>query len=154
MYALVEPQDTHRRLQLDGLARCSLLIKRAVLTHDSLPRAIRHQALASHPDVIQETADAYGYTDIRPSKFNPTPRDISNWLPVFGWLCWIRGTNNGGRSYKVLVCRARNVSWWKLAQRFGRSERTVQRYHDGAVSQIYNQFDLEVWATDLPKSIS
>jgi hypothetical protein len=32
--------------------------------------------------------------------------------------------------------RAFGVSWWKIGDRFGRCERTVQRWHDDAIAAI------------------
>lgn len=132
----------------EGVVRCWTLIRRAVLTHDALP-GDRLSALVSGIEIIREFEEAYGYTDACPPRFTPTPRDVSNMLPVLSWLCWIKAQNNGGRDFKLLVGRTRDIAWWKFAQRFGRSERQVQRWFDGAVAAVYSKFESEVWAMEI-----
>jgi hypothetical protein len=137
--------------ETDGCARCLAFIRRAVLTHDALPQGVRAKLVAELP-IFHDEKDrelAYGYNDARPPRFSPTPRDVDNMLPVWAWLCWLKQENNGDRDYKILVSRARNAPWWKLAQRFGKSERQVQRWQDGAVAALYGKFSTEVWAMDL-----
>lgn len=126
----------------DGVARCALLLRRAIRTHDALPDRYRQRVW---PDYLQSSADAYGYNDAKPPKFRPSPKDVSNLLPVMGWLVWIREQNNGERDFKIIMGRARNIAWWRLAQRYGRSERQVQRWYDGAVAAIYGHFKRDVW---------
>lgn len=120
-----------------GTAICWDLIRRGVLTHDVLPEQT-YERLCGRYDVVQEMADAYGYTDEKPPKFRPTPKDVSNMLPVWYWLCDLkRQVGTGKRDFTLLVARARNMPWWKLAARWGKCERTVQRWHDGAVTMVY-----------------
>jgi len=128
----------------EGAARTWELIRRAVLTHDALPGK-RRASLVSRIDVVREINEAYGYTDERPPKFAASPRDVSNMLPVLKWLCVHRQKNNGERDFKLMLARARNVPWWKLATKFGRSERQVQRWLDGAVTGIYLDNRDELW---------
>jgi transposase len=40
------------------------------------------------------------------------------------------------RSRKIIWMRAFGVSWWRIGDRFGRSERTVQRWYDEAIAAI------------------
>lgn len=61
------------------------------------------------------------------------------------WLCAHRRKNNGQRDFKLLLARARGVPWWKLSAKFGRSERQVQRWLDGAVTDIYLDNRDELW---------
>lgn len=127
-------QNGHDR---NGCVLCWELIRRGVLTHDALPDGT-HQRLIRRYDVVQEMSDAYGYTDERKPKFVPTPKDVSNMLVVWYWLNHLRHqTGTGKRDYKLLVARARGTPWWKLAQRWGKCPRTVQRWHDGAVAWVY-----------------
>lgn len=128
----------------EGIARTWELIRRAVLTHDALPGK-RRASLVSRIDIVREINEAYGYTDVRPPKFVASPRDVSNMLPVLKWLCEHRRKNNGERDFKLLLARARGVPWWKLATKFGRSERQVQRWLDGAVTDIYLDNRAELW---------
>ena len=128
----------------DGVARCASLIERAIRTHDALPND-RKQKLANWPDYPQESEDAYGYTEERSPKFKPTPTDVSIMLPVMAWLAWLSNQNNGRRDVGLLFERARRRSWWKVAQKHGRSERQVKRWYDGAVTAIYEKHTSEVW---------
>lgn len=128
----------------EGAARTWELIRRAVLTHDALPGK-RRASLVARIDIVREINEAYGYTDVRPPRFAASPRDVSNMLPVLGWLCRHRRKNNGERDFKLMLARARNVPWWKLATKFGRSERQVQRWLDGAVTGIYLDNREELW---------
>ena len=139
-------QDTDaickRRSEKEGVAHCATLLRRAILTNDALPDRYRQK---TWPDYIRAPEDAYGYSQVRPPKFRPSPRDVSNMLPVMDWLCWLGGQTNGGRDAKLVMARARGVPRWRLAQRHGRSERQVQRWFDGAVAAIYGRFRKQVW---------
>jgi hypothetical protein len=140
------------RNHADGAAKAWVLITRAILTHDALPNS-RRQSLVAQVEIVRDFQEAYGYSDARPPRFTPTPRDVSNMLPVLAWLCWIRQQpGHGNRDFKLLAARARKAPWWKLAQRFGKCERTVQRWFDGAVAQVYNRFEPEVWELDVPRN--
>jgi hypothetical protein len=142
-----------RRDKADGCAKAWTLIKRAIQTHDALPGA-RRQSLVAQVEIVREFQEAYGYNEARPPKFTPTPRDVSNMLPVLAWLCWIRQQpGHGNRDFKLLAARARKAPWWKLAQRFGRCERTIQRWFDGAVAQVYDRFEPEVWDLETPRNV-
>lgn len=121
----------------NGAALCCELIRRGVLTHDALPDRL-HQSLIVRYDVVQDMSDAYGYTEEKKPRFVPTPRDVSNMLTVWYWLNDLRHlVGTGRRDFKLLVWRARGAPWWKMAQRWGKCERTVQRWHDGAVAWVY-----------------
>lgn len=132
----------------EGAARCWELVRRAVLTHDALPPVCAPQLAMMQWPIRQSFEDAYGYhpEDTR-VRFRPTPRDVSNMLTVLGWLMKLRAdTRRGGpRDFKLLTSRARGARWGKLAARFGRNERTVQRWHDAAVAQLYMSHAIEVW---------
>jgi hypothetical protein len=134
-----------------GCSRCWILIRRAVLTHDALPGE-RLSSLVSGIDVIREFQDAYGYTDARPPRFTPTPRDVSNMLPALGWLCWLRKQRDGERDFLIVTGRARNKPWWEFSQRHQKSERQVQRWLDGAIAAIYWRFQSEVWKLEPARS--
>ena len=141
--AIAKPRD-HQ----EGVARCAELLRRAVLTHDVLPDTTAGKVAAratSWPETVKESDEAYGYEPAKRPRFRPTPRDVSNLLPVMAWICWLEQGHNGERDAKIIMSRARRAPWWKLAQRFGRSERTVQRWYDGAVAAIYGHFQNEVW---------
>jgi hypothetical protein len=131
-------------IETNGAARCWDLIRRGVLTHDVLPERT-FERLVQKYDVVQEMADAYGYTEERAPRFMPTPRDVSNMLPVWYWLNHLRHqAGHGRRDFKVLVGRARGASWWKLASMCGTYEKRVQRWHDAAVAWVYVENRAEI----------
>jgi hypothetical protein len=138
---------SHRQDDKDGIERCWELIKRAILTHDSLPGP-KLQQLVSAIETVQDFNDAYGYTDVRPPKFIASARDHTNLLPALAWLCWLRRQQFGERDFKVVIARCRSISWWRIGERCRRSEKTAQRYFDGAIAAIYAKFELEVWTLE------
>lgn len=141
--AVSKPRDHN-----EGTYRCAELLRRAIRTHDALPATLATPT-TFWPDVVRNPEDAYGYGDARPPRFSPTPRDVSNLLPVLAWITWLQNQNLGQRDVKIIVARARKTPWWKLAQMFGRSERTVQRWHDGGIAAIYGRFEEETWGLEL-----
>lgn len=127
----------------DGCALAFNLLKRAVLTNDSLPDG--HPAITSWPEILRDHREAYGYESAKVRRFQPTAKDMTNFLPAMAWLCWLKEQNNGPRDFKILTARFRGLSMWKIAQWHGRSERTIVRWSDGAVAAIYSKFKEEVW---------
>jgi hypothetical protein len=138
---------SHRQDDKEGFERCWALVRRAVLTHDALP-GDKLQQLVAAIETVQEFQDAYGYTDVRPPRFIASARDHTNLLPALAWLCWLRRQQGGERDFKVVVSRCRNIPWWRLSDRFRKSEKQVQRYFDGAIAAIYAKFELEVWTLE------
>lgn len=61
----------------------------------------------------------------------PSPEAIDRMLPTLAWLAWI-----DRQQRQVVLARAHRISWWKLAARFGVSERSVQRWHAEAITLI------------------
>lgn len=99
-------------------------------------------------EVRHDFEEAYGYhPEASRPRYRPTPKDVSNMLTVLGWLMQLRRDTRraGPRDFKLLTSRARGVRWTKLAARFGKNERTVQRWHDAAVAQLYMSHATEVW---------
>ncbi len=126
---------------------CAELLRRSVLTLAALPdRDRRHLDAAwrsSLPEPVRE-ASAYGYEAARAARFKPSPKDISRFLEVLAWLTWLEGQHDGRRDVKIIVARAFGCPWWKLAQRFGRSDETLRRWQAGAVAAIAQRFWREV----------
>jgi hypothetical protein len=123
-----------------------------VLTHDALPAATRKAYLTSDLKIIHDPMEAYGWSDQRPARFQPSARDVTNWLPVYGWLCWLKEQNNGKRDFRIIVQRCRNKSWWAIADRTGRSEKQTKRWFDGAIAAIYGKYQNEVWTFTIGKN--
>ena len=132
----------------EGAGRTWELVRRAVLTHDALPPVNSPRLSLMDWPIRHEFAEAYGWhPEAKKKWFRPTPRDVSNMLDVLDWLMELRrDTKRGGpRDFKLLTSRARGVPWGRLAARFGKAERTVQRWHDAAVAQLYMAHRDEVW---------
>jgi hypothetical protein len=122
----------------DTIGKCAYLLDRAVRTLRALPKDDPHRIKNSWPDVIRDPLEAYGYTEVGYPRFRPSPRDVSVMLQVLGWITWLqhRTGSDGPRDATVIVERAFQTPWWVLAQRFHRSDRTIQRWYDGAVTRI------------------
>lgn len=131
----------------DEIAETSTRIKRAILTLSVLPdkeaRFIYGSNKAAWPETVKEVHDAYGYEAIKKPRFRPTASDVDDMLPVFEWLTWLKQQPQGEREFRILWARAFETPWWRLAERYRKGERTIQRWHDGAVSTIHVQFCCE-----------
>lgn len=113
-------------------------IFRAFLTAGALPGE-RNMGFPSDwalGPIVREAYEAYGYTNQK-RKFQPTPEDVSDFLPVMGAIANYRTHgHNGQRNYLILKARAFDVPWWRLSDQFGVSERTLERWQDRAVEEI------------------
>ena len=125
----------------EELAHTANRISRAILTLSVLPDKeagfIYGGQKAAWPEIVQEVRDAYGYSEAKRPKFRPTPRDVDDMLVVFEWLTWLKRQPDGEREFRILWSRAFGVPWWKLAERYDRGERTIQRWADGAISLVH-----------------
>lgn len=129
----------------NGIARCADLMERAVKTLRALPEKDRPRHIkGGWPNVVRDPLDAYGYTEAKPPRFRPTPKDVTNMLDVLGWITWLEQQNDGKRDAQMIVARAFGVPWWAIGARFGRDPRTIQRWYDGAVTRVYSAFTAEV----------
>lgn len=122
-------------------------MRRAIQTLRALPERDRHRELGTGwPDVVRDVFDAYGYSDARMPRFKPTPHDVSVMLDVLAWITWLEQQNDGKRDARIIVARAFGVAWWLIGTRFGRNERTVRRWYEGAVAIVYARFRAQVFA--------
>jgi hypothetical protein len=132
--------EAHRR----GVAQCAFLMERAIKTLHALPEPDRMRSFkGAWPDVVRDWHD-YGRAPATMPRFRPTPRDVSNMLDVLGWITWLEQQNDGRRDAQIIVARAFGVPWWLIGERFGRNQRTIQRWYDGAVACIYARFSQQV----------
>lgn len=132
----------------EGVARCWELVRRAVLTHDALPQVSGPRLAQMQWEIRMQFEEAYGWHPEAPRRnFRPTPKDVSNMLPVMSWLMELRRDTmrNGPRDFKLLTLRARDVRWDKIANRLGKDKRTAQRWFDAAVAQLFMRHEEEVW---------
>lgn len=76
----------------------------------------------------------------------PTPDAIDRMLPTLKWLTWV-----GRQERNIIHARAYDVAWWKIGVKLRprRSDKTVKRQHDDAISAIFNELNNSVDA--IPK---
>lgn len=130
---------------LADIAACATLIRRSILTLAAMPDRERnwlyHADASRMPAPVRSFFDAYSPDrSPRVRRFRPTPRDIDRMDRGLAMVCWLGAQRNGDRDVKLLWARAFDAPWWKLAQRFGRSESTIRRWYDGAIASIYSAF--------------
>lgn len=142
----IEMEHAHK----DGIGKLATLLERSILTLRALPdneRRFLYVVENSWPDILSDPSTGYGYTDIRPPKFEPLPYDVQNYLTVLDWFTWLENQNNGKRDAQIITARAYNTPWWRLASQFSRDQRTVKRWYEGAVTAIYGRFYDKIWET-------
>ena len=135
--------------------RCADLVRRAILTLDALPdrerRFLSTNLQSSMPTPVADWAhyriDEFEAPSKRP-RINVTPKDVSRFLEVLRWLAWLETENNGARDVKIIMARTYGVSWLRLAEQFGRSEYTVQRWQNGAFAAMTAKFWHEIEGMD------
>lgn len=127
--------------ELDALAETEDRIERAILTVTSLPEtdlAKLKGGGSAWPEVVRNAGEAYGYEPQKRAKFRPTAKDYDRMLPDLELLLMHRMLDaNGHRNYRIIWSRAFDLSWWRLAERAGRSERQVQRWYKDAMRSIH-----------------
>lgn len=82
---------------------------------------------SSWPQVVRSSVDAYGYgeADCRPSP--PQGAEIDRMDEALGWLHMVDDDLS-----KLIWSRLNGAPWWKITQRFRKSERTLRsRLTDG-----------------------
>ena len=131
----------------DDIVATRELLERAVKTLRAVPdpdgRFLRTKS-GMWPEMLQSVHDAYGYAPPRVCAFRPTPRDVSVYLEVLDWLGWLSTQTNGERDVKIILAVAMGAPFFALAQRYGRSDRTLVRWHENAITSIYRRFRNEV----------
>jgi hypothetical protein len=123
------------------------LVERSILTLRALPdRDARFLANTGSglPRPVRDASESYGWQETRPPRFQPTPRDVSRYLEVLGWLTWLERVYGDEDGCKVIVLTALKVPMWKIAQRMGCSDRTISRWRDIAFDRIVVQFYKEI----------
>lgn len=84
------------------------------------------------PDVVQTFWDAYGYSDARARPIPPTPREIDRMDAALDWFHWLERDER-----YVVWMRAFRITWRRMQERDGRSERTLRTIHRDALLKIY-----------------
>lgn len=88
------------------------------------------------PEVVQSSADAYGYTEETMPRFRPTPADVSDYLVA---LSWARGIP--WSEFRLVWWRSFDISFRHIGLRIHRSDETARnRYHD-VIARIWYEAD-------------
>ncbi|KZD12527.1 DUF6362 family protein [Oceanibaculum pacificum] len=96
-----------------------------------LPSARLKARLSAWPDVVQSSAEAYGYDSAGMRPAAPGPAAISRMDETLGWLFWLEA---GAR--RILWARAMGVPWRRLEDMDGRSHVTLKRVQDKALATL------------------
>jgi hypothetical protein len=83
-----------------------------------------------------------GFEAMRAQPPAPSPAAIDRMLPTLHWLTWLDKDER-----RIVFLRAFGVSWWQIASRMGRSERTAQRRHEQGLKIIAARLALEFTKT-------
>ncbi|WP_342643462.1 DUF6362 family protein [Rhodoligotrophos ferricapiens] len=130
----------HLEARADGIAETADRIRRAILTMAAIPdpdARFVYSGVTLDYRAVRDVREAYGWDEARARRFRPTPRDIDDLLVIWKALAWLVQKPNGRRDLKLLMARAFDTPWWKLGMIFGRDERTLRRWQDGAVTAVH-----------------
>lgn len=95
----------------------------------------------SWPEIVREVSKMDYAAEASVRRFEPTPLDIDLMLPTWDWLTWLKNRPNTGEQwFKIVVARAYETPWWKLAGRAGKSEKTMHRRYEEAIIKVWGQF--------------
>ena len=87
---------------------------------------------SSSPDYIREYIDAYDPDDDIQPRFQPTPKDISDYLTA---LSWVRHLDRS--AWKILWARSFGVSFGLIGKEIGRSDETARKRFEVAVTDAW-----------------
>lgn len=109
-------------------------ILRACKTIRALPDRERKFQITHNawPDMVRDVADAYGYTEERMPRFNPSPADVSDCLVA---LEWVRGLNR--QEWRLIWARSFGFSFRHIGLRIGRSDETARRFYRDAILNVW-----------------
>lgn len=86
------------------------------------------------PEVVQEVAEAYGYTDASVPRFKPSPKDVGDFLLA---LSWARPLHK--REFRFVWWRSFELSFKQMADRIHRSDETARRYYRDAILKCWQE---------------
>ena len=132
----------------DDVAETAERIRRAILTLSVLPdresRWLYVSDASNWPETVRSIHEAYGFEAARPPKFRPTAADVDDCLVVLGWLAAYERERSargiGPRDVRIIRARAFGYSWVNIATVMGCSERSAQRWFDGAIALIHTAY--------------
>lgn len=122
-------------------------LREAILTLAALPDKERkwvYGQLTSWPETLREAIDVMAvaldrvangksaYEDTKVSRPVPSPDAIDRMDETLPWLTLL-----SERERKLVMAKAFDVSWVKLAAKYGRTERTIQRWYETAIDVVW-----------------
>lgn len=132
-----------------GLAEIEARLFEAIRTLRRLPdreRGYLQGLRAKWPETLRDFMDEWanaiergGFEPMRARAPAPSPAAIDRMLPTLAWLRWL-----GPEDRRVISLRAFGVSWWKIAARMDRCERTAQRRHERSLKIIAARLAIEL----------
>ena len=136
---------TEKDLHEEALARTRERCRVAVLTMRALPdchaKHLYHSLASGMPEYLRTDGD---YPPAISIKFKPTAEQVTDCFDVFDAFAWYKRSHvTGDRDLKIILWRAIKLPWWVIGQHLniGRSDRTIQRYYDGAISRIQTKLE-------------
>ena len=98
------------------------------------PNGIR----SSWPPVVRATVESYGWHEAVVRRPPPHGREIDEMDEALIWLEWL-----DGRDQKVVWARLNGAPWWRIAQRFGKSEGAVRIWFNKALDLVAVRLNTE-----------
>ncbi len=98
-------------------------------------------------DLVRKPSEAYGYDFAKVPKFKPSPKDLTDMMPVMAAIAQHKaGDLHGERDFRIIVCRAYDIPWRMIGDKLYAhglariaEPRTMRRWQDRAVEKIINQ---------------
>jgi len=98
------------------------------------PKGIR----SSWPAVVRTTLESYGWHAASIPPVPPHGREIDEMDEALGWLAWL-----DQRDQKIVWARLNGAPWWRIAQRFGKSESAVRGWFARALDIVALGIEVE-----------
>ena len=115
-------------------------LRRAILTLAAMPGRIGPQfpvnCLANR--IVREKSDAYGYTPER-LRFQPTPRDVTVYLEVLGWITWYECFVDRRRA-RVFWAWAKGFSQERISRELGVSRQAIHQWLNDVCEAVMLQY--------------
>ncbi|MCR9256281.1 MAG: DUF6362 family protein [Alphaproteobacteria bacterium] len=106
-------------------------LKEAAQTLRRLPRQRLQSAMTSWPDVVRQSAEAYGFEKASFRPIPPRPDQISRMDEALPWLFSL-----DAEIRRIVWARAAGVPWRKLEMMDGRSHTTLRKLENQGVQMI------------------
>jgi hypothetical protein len=145
-------------LDRSALAEIEARLFEAIRTLRRLPdreRGYLQGLRARWPEPLRDFWDEWalaiergGFEAMRARPPAPSPAAIDRMLPTLHWLSWLDKDER-----RIVSLRALGVSWWQIASRMGRSERTAQRRHEQGLKMIAARLAMEFAKSPAPGRI-